>query len=53
MIFRKIYKGQIFLIQVVLQGEAFDFAAVKKKPSSILCPDDKDTKVLLATQNQH
>ena len=30
MIFRKIYRGKIFSIQVVLQGEAFDSAAMKK-----------------------
>ena len=51
MIFRKVYLGQIFLIQV-LQGEAFDSAAVKKN-GSIPCPDDKDIKVLLSPQNQH
>ena len=39
MIFRKIYSGQIFPIQVVLQSEVFDSAAVKKKPSSISCSD--------------
>ena len=33
----------IFPIQV-LQGEAFDSAAVKKKSSSIPCPDGRDLK---------
>ena len=42
----------IFPIQV-LQGEAFDSAVVKKKSSSIPCPDGRDLKVLLSPQNQH
>ena len=29
------------------------FCSRKKKPGSILCPDDKDIKVLLSPQNQH
>ena len=37
----------------VMQGEAFDSAAVKKKSSSIPCPDGRDLKVLLTPQNQH
>jgi len=53
MIFRKIYRGKIFSIQVVLQGEAFDSAAMKKKPSWIPCLDGKDIKVLLSPKNQH
>ena len=52
MIFRKIYKGQIFPIQI-LQGEAFDSVAVKKNPCTIQCHDGKDIKVLLSPQNQH
>ena len=48
MLFRKIYRGQIFPIQVVLLCEIFDFAVAKKKPSSISCSDGKDIKVLLS-----
>ena len=36
----------------VLQGEAFDSAAVKKKPSSISCPDGKDFRgFIVATKS--
>ena len=51
-IFRKIYWCGIFSIPV-LQGEASDSVVVKKKSSSIPCPDGKDLKVSLSPQNQH
>ena len=38
MIFRKIYSGQIFPIQVVLQSEVFDSAAVKKSLARFRVP---------------
>ena len=50
MLFRKIYRGQIFPIQVVLLGEIFDSVVAKKKPSLISCSDGKDIKVLLSNK---
>ena len=50
--FRKTTRGPLLPIQVLL-GEACNSVAVKKKPSSILCPKGKDLKVLKLPSNLH
>ena len=50
--FRKISRVPLLLIQV-LQGEACNSAAMKKKTSSIPCPEGKDLKVLNLPSNLH
>ena len=47
------YKNlQVWNLSKVLQGDAFDSAAVKKKPSSISCPDGKDFRgFIVATKS--
>ena len=50
--FRKISRGPLLPIEV-LQGEACNSAAMKKKPSSIPCPEGKDLKVLNLPSNLH
>ena len=50
--FRIISRGPLLLIKV-LYGEACNSTAVKKKPSSIPCPEGKDLKVLNLPSNLH
>ena len=50
--FRKITRGPLLPIQV-LQGEAYNSVAMKKKPSSIPWPEGKDLKVLNLPSNLH
>jgi len=50
--FRKITRGPLLPIQV-LQGEAYNSAAMKKKPCSIPWPKGNDLKVLNLPSNRH
>ena len=50
--FRKISRVPLLPIQV-LHGEAYNSAAMKKKTSSIPCPEGKDLKVLNLPSNLH
>ena len=50
--FVKIFWRPLLPIQV-LQGEAYNSAAMKKKPSSIPCLKGKDVKVLNSPTNLH
>ena len=51
MLFRKIYRVQIFPIQVVLLGEIFDFAVAKKSLARFRVRMAKISRFYLATKS--